>query len=126
MARIAATLAAACAEAESFDLEPTRLRSLGGGVAIDYAAPELSRLHATLASAWSGWLSAQDRQAFKAHVTIQNKVAPQVARDLLAALRDDCEPPVCRVEGIDLWRYRDGPWEAVETFLFPDVARDPA
>ncbi len=121
-ASVAATIAAACDGAASFDLDPTGFRSLGGGVAIAYAAVELSRLRDTLARTWGVWLSAQDRQAFKAHVTIQNKVPAQTARGLLAAMRDACEPPVCRVEGLDLWRYRDGPWEPVETFLFADAA----
>ena len=31
-------------------------------------------------------LTAQDRQGFRAHVTIQNKVTPEVARSTLAAL----------------------------------------
>ena len=122
LAAVAATLESLCGGGESFDLEPTGLRSLGGGVAIEYAAPELSRLRASLAQAWLAWLSAQDRQGFKAHVTIQNKVPPETARKLLAALREDCEPPVCRVEGVELWRYLDGPWERIETFRFADVA----
>lgn len=121
LAAVSAAIDIVCGDCESFDLEPTGLRSLGGGVAIEYAAPELARLRGRLADGWLAWLTAQDRQGFKPHVTIQNKERPGTARALLAAMRDDCEPPVCRVEGIDLWRYLDGPWEKIATFDFADL-----
>ena len=115
---VRATLAEACRTVRPFAMTPRDLRFLGRGVAIAYDAPELARLHDDLASAWAGWLTAQDRQSFRAHVTIQNKVDPAVARALLDTLRDELEPPTCRVEGLDLWRYLGGPWEAVETVRF--------
>ena len=115
---VRATLAEVCRAVRPFVMAPRELRFLGRGVAIAYEAPELAQLHGRLAQAWSGWLSAQDRQSFRAHVTIQNKVEPAVARALLEELREDAEPPTCRVEGLDLWRYLGGPWEAIETVRF--------
>ena len=115
---VRATLAAACRASAPFAMEPSELRFLGRGFAIAYASPELATLHKQLAQAWTGWLSAQDRQPFRAHVTVQNKVDPKVARALLETLRDELEPPTCRVEGLDLWHYRGGPWEHVETCRF--------
>ena len=115
---VRATLAQACRDVRPFVMAPRDLRFLGRGVAIAYEAAELNRLHKTLAQAWAGWLSAQDRQGFRAHVTVQNKVEPAVARALLEEMRDGAEPPTCRVEGLDLWRYLGGPWEPIETVRF--------
>lgn len=115
---VRATLAEACRKVRPFAMTPIDLRFLGRGVAIAYEARELTRLHDELATAWAGWLTAQDRQSFRAHVTIQNKVETAVARALLETLREELEPPSCRVEGLDLWRYLGGPWEAIETVRF--------
>lgn len=113
-----ATLVEACGAVAPFAMVPRDLRFLGRGVAIAYEAPELAALHRRLAQAWIGWLSAQDREPFRAHVTVQNKVAPAVARTLLETMRDEAEPPTCRVEGLDLWRYLGGPWEPIATIPF--------
>ena len=120
---VCATLSEACRAMEPFPLLPVDWRSLGRGVAIAYEAPELARLHGRLAATWSAWLTAQDRQPFRAHVTIQNKVEPAVARALLDKLQRTQEPPACEVEGLDLWRYLGGPWERLATFAFGDDAR---
>lgn len=117
LAGVAATLAEVAAATAPFELWPTGPMSLGRGVALRYDSDTLSRLHGALARRFASWLTPQDRQRFKAHVTIQNKVAPAEARALLARLAPD-EAPVCRVEGIDLWRYRGGPWEPVATLRF--------
>lgn len=87
------------------------LRFLGRGVAVEVACPGLVALRAELARRWSGWLGAQDRQGFRPHVTVQNKVAPAAARDVLERLTPDVPGPTGSVVGLDLWRYRGGPWE---------------
>ncbi len=115
---VRATLAAACRDTTPFVMEASELRFLGRGVAIAYTSRELTQLHGRLAQTWTGWLSAQDRQPFRAHVTVQNKVEPKVARALIETLRDELEPPICRVEGLDLWRYLGGPWAHVGTCRF--------
>jgi len=51
-------------------------------VAYTLDAPELAALRAGLAAAWEPWLTPQDRQRHAPHVTVQNKVAPAVARAL--------------------------------------------
>ncbi len=119
---VRAILAATCRVVRPFVMAPRDLRFLGRGVAIAYEAPELVRLRDDLATAFAGWLSAQDRQSFRAHVTIQNKVEAAVARALLEQLRDGAEPPTCRVEGVTLWRYLGGPWERVARLAFGENA----
>ncbi|MBC7805380.1 MAG: 2'-5' RNA ligase family protein [Akkermansiaceae bacterium] len=75
-------------------------------------------LHGRLAAMFEEWLSAQDRQKFQPHVTIQNKVAPEAAKELRTRLSGEWEPITARGLGLHLWRYRNGPWETVATFPF--------
>ncbi|QYE34510.1 2'-5' RNA ligase family protein [Polymorphobacter sp. PAMC 29334] len=96
-------------------VEITGLRSLGRGVAYVLRSAELSALHDDLSEAWEPLLIPQDRHRLAAHVTIQNKVTPEVARATLAALSEGFEPWRFDVVGIDVWRYLDGPWEHLKT-----------
>lgn len=98
-------------------LQPRQLDFLGRGVALGYDSPELARLHGELSRAFDAWLVPQDRQRFKAHVTIQNKVDPAEARALRDRLCDEPAPPAV-VEGLILWRYLGGPWERAATCRF--------
>lgn len=52
------------------------------------------------------------------HVTVQNKVAPQAARALLAELQAGFSPFTMRAEGLNLWRYLGGPWRHERLFRF--------
>lgn len=95
------------------------LRSLGGGVAFTLHAPALAALHADLAEAWAPLLIPQDRARFVAHVTLQNKVTPAVARATLTQLATGFVPWTFPVVAIDVWRYLDGRWEAVRSVALP-------
>ncbi|MFL1463293.1 2'-5' RNA ligase family protein [Roseococcus sp. DSY-14] len=88
-------------------------RFTGRGVALAVEAPGLGALRAALAREWQPVLTPQDRQGWRPHVTVQNKVAPEVARALHAALLAGWAPLHTRVAALRLWRYRGGPWEAV-------------
>jgi hypothetical protein len=87
------------------------LRFLGRGVAVDINCPVLTAVRRDLAARWADVLSAQDRQSFRPHVTIQNKVAPAEARALHAELLLSLRPISGTIVGLDLWHYRGGPWE---------------
>jgi len=95
-------------------LQVTGLRSLGRGVAFEIASAGLSSLRASLARRWSAWLTPQDRQGFRPHVTVQNKTTSEEARALRAFLTAGFTPFSARGEGLLLWRYLGGPW-ALET-----------
>ncbi len=114
---VAADLASA-ADRPAFDLAVSGVRSLGRGVAYTLDAPELTALRASLARAWSSMLTPQDRQRHAPHVTVQNKVAPDVARALHDRLAADFVPYRVRARGLGLWRYLGGPWEPVDEFAF--------
>lgn len=92
-------------------------RLLGRGVAFRIDAPELLALRADLARTFHPWLTRQDRGKRELHVTVQNKVSPEAARDLHAALSGD-PPARTAVVALGLWRYRGGPWEPAATYRF--------
>ncbi|TLU73297.1 2'-5' RNA ligase family protein [Lichenicoccus roseus] len=89
---------------------------LGAGVAFPLASPELQALRARLAAAWAPWLTRQDRQGYRPHVTVQNKVGREQAADTLARLSDGFVPWWTEGACVRLWRYLGGPWEALERF----------
>lgn len=94
------------------------LRSLGSGVAYAITSDELDELRAELADDFRGCLTAQDAHGWRAHVTIQNKVDPRVARDLLNDRDRHFTPRPLGLKGLALHRYRDGPWETVQRWSF--------
>ena len=94
-----------------FSVAVAGLRFLGRGVAYALESPQLTALRAGLAREWDGWLTPQDRQGYRPHVTVQNKASPDTARALHANLQAAFAPFTIRAEGLDLWRYLGGPWE---------------
>ena len=91
---------------------------LGGGVAFRVVSPELDRIRAQLAEDFHGLLSAQDAGGWRPHVTIQNKVPPRRARELIATLERDFSPRLLAVSGLGLHRYLDGPWQRLAAYSF--------
>lgn len=99
-------------------VEVAGLRSLGRGVAYDLRSPELEALRAELAHAWQTLLIPQDRQGFRPHITVQNKVTAREAKITFATLSMEFEPWSFVADGLQLWRYLDGPWEPVSETRF--------
>jgi 2'-5' RNA ligase len=93
-----------------FPVRVTQPFSLGRGVAYGLGSPDLDTLHRELQDRWWTVLTPQDRQRFRAHVTVQNKVTPEVARETLARLRAAYRPTTATALGLELWRYDGGPW----------------
>ncbi len=91
---------------------------LGRGVAYRLLSSELSALHRGLQTQWWDTLTAQDRQGFRPHITVQNKVQSEVARSTLDALRARFEPFQTGARGLLLWRYDGGPWTQLHRFAF--------
>lgn len=117
-AAIADALQAACAVREPIALTVTGPRSLGRGVALVLDSAPLVVLRRDLAETWRPWLTPQDRQGFRPHVTVQNKVAPAEARRLLDDLSAGFTPFTVEATGLHLWRYLGGPWEHQAAFAF--------
>ena len=115
---VTAELARISAATAPFALRVSGLRSLGRGVAYALEGVDLVRIRGALARAWASWLSAQDRQSYRPHLTIQNKAAPEAARALLAALQPGFTPFDVGATGLRLWHYRRGPWDEAGRFTF--------
>ncbi|WP_253717668.1 2'-5' RNA ligase family protein [Sphingomonas sp. AP4-R1] len=96
----------------------TGLISLGRGVAIRIASPGLEEIRAALADAFAGLLTPQDAAGWRPHVTIQNKVAPEAARALMAELGPSFRERPVRIAGIGAYWYRGGPWEPLSRHMF--------
>lgn len=94
------------------------LMDLGGGVAFRIVSDDLDAIRADLVDAFRGSLSAQDSQGWRPHVTIQNKVAPKVARALITELVATFHPRPLHVSGLRLHRYLGGPWERLASYPF--------
>ena len=98
--------------------EVTGLRFLGQGVAYNLRASRLQGLRTELATDWNAWLTNQDRSGFKPHVTVQNKVSVETARETLRILEARFQPWSFSITGLELWRYLGSLWEPVETYTF--------
>ena len=122
-ADVRAALDALARNETPFDVAFPALRPLGRGVALAVDSPPLVRLRAALAGLFADVLTRQDAQGYRPHATVQNKVAPDEARATLAHLQDTLAlPRTARAEGLCLWRYRGGPWEAAGTFRFGEAS----
>ena len=107
-----------CGDTEVLRLRASGLMPLGKGVAVRVEGPGLSRVRRELARAFAGELTRQDAGGFRPHVTIQNKVTPERARATLAGLRALWEEFAFGGEGLEVWRYDGGPWEAAARYRF--------
>ena len=94
------------------------MMDLGGGVAFRIVSDDLDRIRAELADGFHGLLSAQDNAGWRPHVTIQNKVAPKVARELKSDLERSFVQRPLGITGLGLHRYLGGPWERLAIYPF--------
>ena len=118
---LAPELSARLAEATASSPPPaivTGLMDLGEGTAFRVESPELEAIRAELADAFHGLLMPQDQAPWRPHVTIQNKVAPPVAKALRRQLAATFEPRPLQIRALASWRYLDGPWEKLKEHPF--------
>lgn len=87
--------------------------SLGSGVALRVRSPDLEDLRERIAVHFHGMLTAQDSQGWRPHITIQNKVSADVARQTIQEVLAEFVSGPLGVAGLGLHRYRGGPWETV-------------
>jgi hypothetical protein len=95
--------------------------NLGNGVAFRVHSHDLEAIRDDLADHFHGCLTAQDAQGWRAHVTVQNKVAAREAKELLNALLRDFRPRRLAIAGLALHRYLGGPWQMLGRFPFRGV-----
>lgn len=96
---------------DCIEMRVIKLINLGAGVAYKVDGQELESLRQDLKRAFNDLLIPQDQHGFRAHVTIQNKTTPEVARALIDQLSEGFEPFTISANGLDLWEYLGGPWK---------------
>jgi hypothetical protein len=99
---------------KSLNLLAASVVSIGNGVAIKIECDELIDLHKQMQQRWAAHLIPQDRQKLWPHITIQNKVSPETAKQTLAELELSFTPFYFEASGLQLWEYLGGPWRLVE------------
>ena len=117
-AKIEADLREVSAQHKSFELRFPKPRFLGRGTAFEIKSGELNDLREELKKRWNEWLTNQDRQKFKPHITVQNKVAPEIARSFFDEISAAQSPRNGAGIGLQLWHYLGGPWKLAEEFSF--------
>jgi 2'-5' RNA ligase len=118
ISQIQQTLQGYCSQTTKLPIVFPKPRFLGKGVAVEVDCPPLVQLHRGLATTWHTWLTRQDRQGYRPHITIQNKTSPETAHQLYEQLQQEWQPLQGQGEGLLLWRYLDGPWELIAEFTF--------
>lgn len=118
LAAVKRRLVAVCGPLPPPQVEVTGLKSLGNGVAFQLRSPELDSVRGELADGWNTLLIPQDRAGFRAHVTVQNKVGAAAAKATLQGLQAGFVPFATTVVAVAIWRYLDGPWEALGQVAF--------
>jgi hypothetical protein len=99
-------------------LEVTNPMKLGRGVAYALKSEELLQLHHRLQKQWQEWLTPQDQQRLRPHVTVQNKVAPEKVNALYVQLIASFKPFTAAGMGLSLWEYQGGPWLKLQDYPF--------
>lgn len=98
------------------------IMSLGSGVAVHVQSAELTMLRSGLRTALEGEFTRQDNQPWKSHVTIQNKVAGEIARELKRSLATGFSGRDGAITGLLVWEYLGGPWRLVDRLaLSPEL-----
>ena len=92
--------------------------SIGRGVAFRIESAGLADIRAHIADRFELMLTPQDRSGWRPHITVQNKVAHEAARALLAELSHGFVPRPLALAGLAAWWYRGGPWEAIGAWRF--------
>ena len=113
----------ACTARPAFELTVAGVMKLGRGVAYKFKSDILMSLRADLARAFAPLLVGQDREEFRPHLTIQNKVAPHEAGALFDHLNAEFTVFSATAEGIQLWSYeggrnRAGTWASAGAIAF--------
>lgn len=117
-AEIDAALAEAAASRGPIALRFPSLRRMDQGMMAVVEAPGLPAIHERLVRAFRSWLTPQDRQPFRSHVTIMNKAKREQAAQAFGELQAAWSPWTGIGDRLLLWEYRGGPWDAVASYPF--------
>lgn len=94
--------------------------ALGFGVAVRVNSTPLQQLRAAAKAAIGGELSRQDGQRWHPHVTVQNKVSPEVARQLYRSMEDRFTARTGAITGLLVWEYLGPAWKLADRLPFTE------
>lgn len=94
----------------------------GGHVALAVESAGLLEMRAIIADRFDRLLVPQDRALKRLHITVQNKVAPAVAKETLGLMRTQLRPRPLDIAGFAVWVYEGGPWSALSQHRFRSPA----
>ena len=92
------------------------VKRIGRGLTLPVEAPDLAAIRASLARAFARWLTPQDRQPFRPHVTIMNKAERPEVEAAWDELQATWSGWTGEGDRLILWRYLGGPWDEVESY----------
>jgi hypothetical protein len=91
---------------------------LSGGVALLVESEELRAIRAAIAEHFHGLLTQQDQGHPRMHITIQNKVKTDLAKQCYAAVLEGFQPRPLAIIGLQSHRYDGGAWEDLSAMRF--------
>ncbi|MFY0255982.1 2'-5' RNA ligase family protein [Chitinophaga sp. 30R24] len=103
-----------------FPVAISEVQLYGNWVAYTLQSDKVKTLHATLQLQWESWLSKRDQRPFYPHITVMNGSTAFKAQQTYQELERSFYHIAATVTGIQLWRYRKGPWEPVATYSFAE------
>ena len=111
-----------CGGMTTFPVEVPGPMLLSNGVALRLEARELLSLRQRMAEEFWAHLTRHDRREFEPHMTVQHRVTRRRAQRTLGAVKGKFVPFTATAEGVALWFYDGGPWEAFAEIRFEPPA----
>ena len=106
--KVLETIGRCCAAHSGFYVRVTGLLRFGRGVAFEIQSDPLMDIHIELAKSFKPWLTRQDKERFRPHITVQNKVPVHEAQALFEHINSTFVPFMAKAEAIQLWHYEGG------------------
>jgi len=100
------------------DARISAIWNMGKGTALDVESPDMTELHALMRERFAGIMSAQDDRKLRLHITVQNKVSYEAARQLQRELKKDFKPRRFRFRGFGLYAWEGGLWRPIAEYPF--------
>src|SRR5690606_41755351 len=106
------------ANRRSVDARISGIWNMGKGTAFDVDSPDMKELHALMRKRFAGITSAQDDRKLRLHITVQNKVTYEAARQLQWELKKDFTSRSFRFRGFGLYAWEEGLWRPIAEYPF--------
>ncbi|MBL4677624.1 MAG: 2'-5' RNA ligase family protein [Mucilaginibacter sp.] len=116
--QIIGDIAGIASSSNGFNMHVSSPVVIGRGVAYKIESMELQAMHKQMQKLWQQWLIPQDNHKIWPHVTIQNKVEPETAKQTLAQVSASFRAFDISATGLQLWEYQGGPWRFVSEWGF--------